>query len=181
MALAHACDKYRVSGLDKKIRDEAQSIGQNPQDYYGQYVMNIFKEMDKHGTGRIEFADLLKPKETLWTDFMRFVSVKTLHEAKMAKRRNERGTSSKSARNDSDSETASNSSDASKEDGDKDRTPNKGKKSRRKGSKSERSNTTHKKKSKKHTDKEKSYILLKYLLIRGYLQPPLALVGLLQI
>jgi len=72
----------RVSGLDKRIYEEAATAAANPPDYYGQYVMNIFKEMDKNGTGSIAMADLLKPKETIWSSFLRFVSVKTLHEAK---------------------------------------------------------------------------------------------------
>jgi hypothetical protein len=71
---------YSVSGLGKKIEAEAVKNQADPIQYRKEFVEKIFQEMDSNNNRKIEFDELLKPKEHLWEDFLRFVSVQTLHE-----------------------------------------------------------------------------------------------------
>jgi ariadne-1 len=71
-----------VSGLEKKVLAEAEKAGLDPQVYLKNYIQNVFKDMDRNNNGKIEFEELLKPKEHIVTDFLRLVSTQTLHELK---------------------------------------------------------------------------------------------------
>jgi hypothetical protein len=78
-ALTYIKDILAISKLEEKIRSEAVAEGQDPDVYYGKVVDALFKEMDRNGNGTIEYEELVKPKVHLWDDFLRFVSMQTLH------------------------------------------------------------------------------------------------------
>lgn len=79
-ATAYITDILQISKLDEKIRAEAVAEGEEPEAYYNKVVASLFKEMDRNQNGTIEYEELVKPKVHLWEDFLRFVSMQTLHQ-----------------------------------------------------------------------------------------------------
>lgn len=80
-AIKYIKDILLISGLDVKIKADAQGLdSQDPEVYFEHVVLTIYHEMDPNDKGSINFEDLLKPKINLWQDFLRFISVQTLHQ-----------------------------------------------------------------------------------------------------
>lgn len=79
-ATAYIQDILHISKMDEKIKSEALAEGEDPEAYYGKVVASLFKEMDRNGNGTIEYDELVRPKVHLWEDFLRFVSMQTLHQ-----------------------------------------------------------------------------------------------------
>lgn len=69
----------RVSGLRKRILQEAENTTVPPEDYYKAYVDNIFQEMDVNKDGTISLEELVKPNSSDWIDFLRFISVRVIN------------------------------------------------------------------------------------------------------
>jgi hypothetical protein len=73
-ALAYINDLLKISGFDKEIFKEAKAAHASSKQRYEDYVLAIFNEMDPDMTGRITYAQLIKPKFKEWNDFLQVIS-----------------------------------------------------------------------------------------------------------
>eukprot|EP01129_Flabellula_baltica_P013969 TRINITY_DN6595_c0_g1_i1.p1 TRINITY_DN6595_c0_g1~~TRINITY_DN6595_c0_g1_i1.p1 ORF type:complete len:672 (-),score=129.74 TRINITY_DN6595_c0_g1_i1:2-1984(-) len=109
--MRYIIDFLSIGGLEEEVRLEAERNGFEAGAYFDQYVQNIFAEMDTNNDQKIQLNEILKPKSSVWRNFMHLISVQTLHELQKrereGKQKRKRGTN-RSSRTDSPSSRRTN-------------------------------------------------------------------------
>jgi len=90
-ALCYIHDLLKISRFDKKIFKEAEKLGTDQNEYWEKYLEAIFREMDPKHTGKIYLEQLVKPHMNEWTEFLRWISIATLHEIQKENKKKKMG------------------------------------------------------------------------------------------